>query len=245
MQTIPQYAAWCIPLVAITFDDGWASQQQAFEYAAARGVNVTSYIVSDWIGTANYLTAAQIVAMDAAGWDIGNHTTDHTRLTDLPDQATMEAHLSGCKSFLDGLGLTRASAHAAYPWGSYLGGDNGATTYAAMAAAGMLTGRTTSGQLFDVWDYMTNAPYRVPSYIIDASTSLATAKGYIDAAIANQQVVCLYLHNFTSGTPTVNEWTYADWEALIDYIVTTRIPALTISQLYALGTGSVEYTPTG
>lgn len=235
-----------MPSVVITFDDGWDSQQAAFEYAAARGVNVTNYIVSDWIDTPDYLTSAQLVAMDAAGWDIANHTEAHLRFADqLVTQANIEAAIVACRDFLDGLGLTRASHHLAYPWGSYVGSDSGATTFAAMAATGMVTGRTINETHFRVGEYLPASPYIIPSRVIKADTSLATAKGYIDTAIANSQTVCLYLHDFTAGTPTINEWTYANWEALIDYIVATRIPALTITQLYALGSGDVVYTPTG
>lgn len=233
-------------MIIITFDDGRDSQYAAFQYAAARGVNVTNYIVSDWIDTADHLTAAQIVEMDAAGWDIANHTKEHLRFTDqLVTQENIEAAIAACRDYLDGLGLTRASRHLAYPWGAYLGSDSGATTFAAMAATGMLTGRTTAESIFNVGDYLPGNPYQIPSLNIDYNDSLASVKAAIDDAIANGTVLCLYFHGFVNSSPAATEWTYADWEALIDYIVATRIPALTITQLYALGLGSVEYTPTG
>jgi peptidoglycan/xylan/chitin deacetylase (PgdA/CDA1 family) len=216
------------------------------DYAISKGVMGTTYIVSDWIDTKDYLTEAQILAYDAAGWDVANHTKEHLRFTDqLVTQANIEAAIVACRDYLEGIGLTRASRHLAYPWGAYIGGDSGATTFAAMAATGMLTGRTTAPGDFDVGNYIPSDPYQIPGNVVRADKTLETAKSYIDDAIANGTVVCLYLHNFTNDTPTATEWTYSDWEALIDYIVATRIPALTITQLYALGFGSIEYTPTG
>lgn len=247
MQTIPQYAAWCIPLVLMTIDDGYSSQYQAVQYAISKGVMVTSYIVSDRIGEADRLTEAQLIELDAAGCDIGNHTKEHLRFTDqLVTQENIEAAIAGCRDYLEGIGLTRASRHLTPPWGIYLGNDNGATSFAAMEATGMLTSRTGRDELFDVYDYFPDDPYQFPTYVINAAISLETAKGWIDDAIANQKVIVITGHKFTAGELVdINDWAYADWEALIDYIVATRIPALTITQLYALGLGSVEYTPTG
>jgi len=221
-----------IPSVIFTFDDGYANQYtDAFLYMRNYKISGTVYVVTDWIGTGAYTTAAQLQEMDRAGWAIANHTTDHTTLIGL-DEATQEIQLSGAKAALDALGLTKASNHVAYPSGVY-----NADTLTAMAATTMMTGR--GGQARN--NVLPNdSIYQLGARYITSSTSLATVTGLIDAAIIRGESIILMFHEIKTS-PGANDWTPSDFHALVDYVNTKRsqIVPLTIEEWYRASLGSV------
>lgn len=221
------------PAVLFTFDDGNASVASlAYPYMRSRDVVGTAYAITDLVGTAGYMTAAQLQEMDANGWDIGNHTSDHTNLSTLT-QAQAEAKLTAAKAALDGWGLTRASSHVAYPYGGY-----NADTLAAMDATGMLTGRTILDARNPVLPYGDNRQIQIKNII--NTTALATAKGYVDTAIARGEVLVLLFHIIVDGEATVNtQWPAADFRALVDYVVEKQIQPLAISNFYDLQSAPV------
>jgi peptidoglycan/xylan/chitin deacetylase (PgdA/CDA1 family) len=92
------------------------------------------------------MNSSQLLELNNNGWDIANHTKSHVYLGALT-QAEVEAELNDCKVFLDGLGLSRASLHVAYPFDDYSG-----NTLAAMAEWGAKTGRK-GGAMGDIWVY--------------------------------------------------------------------------------------------
>lgn len=222
------------PAVLLMFDDGSGTVPTlAAPAVAAVGGKATAYIITDNVGAASYMTAAQIQALDAAGWDIGNHTTDHSDLTALT-QEQVQAKLSGAKDALDALGLTRASSHVAYPYGL-----RNATVLAAMTAESMTTGRIVSS-----YPELTPPahPQEVTCYNIAYDTSLATAKGWVASAVSRGEVAALLLHHIVTGTPASSQWALADLTALLAYIRELGVPMLTITEWWGLTAGSaLEY----
>ncbi len=72
--------------VLITFDDGnLDNYTNAYPLMQAYGFTGVLYIVGNYIGVDNYLSAAQIKEMARAGWEIGSHTMNHHDLTKLSD----------------------------------------------------------------------------------------------------------------------------------------------------------------
>lgn len=129
------------PAVVFTLDDGFASDYQyVFPYMRERGIPGTSFVNTAWVGTAGHLTVAQLQEMNAAGWDIANHTTQGS-IVDL-SLAEQEAALLGAANQLDAWGCTRASRCVAYP-----GGDYNDSILAAMANTGMVLGRSVDSKL--------------------------------------------------------------------------------------------------
>lgn len=67
------------PKIVLTFDDGFASQYyDAFRYMSKYGIAGTIGVTSALVGTANYVTVAQLQAMYAAGWGVCAHANTHT-----------------------------------------------------------------------------------------------------------------------------------------------------------------------
>ncbi len=67
--------------IIITFDDGDASvYEQAFPILQEMGFTGTNYIIYNYIGADGYMTANQIKALAAAGWETGSHSLSHANL---------------------------------------------------------------------------------------------------------------------------------------------------------------------
>lgn len=189
-------------------------------------MKATVYAITDEIDTAGNLTLAQIQEMDAAGWAIGNHTKTHTVLTTLTE-AQQEAELTGARDALNAWGLTRASRHIAYPNGAY-----NADTLTAMAATGMLTGRFVAPTAYA--NPVISTIYEIPtiSATIVTATTLATVQGWITAGLAINAWPILLFHGL-ADTPAAGEWSTANWQALIDWLVAQGIQTKTIVDFYA------------
>jgi hypothetical protein len=106
------------PAAVLCFDDGQLSTYtKAYPYMKSKSMVGTAYAIADEIGLyPTVMTSIQLIEMYNDGWDT-NHTNTHTVLTTLT-QAQVETELTVCKGVLDGLGLTRASSHVAYPGGA-------------------------------------------------------------------------------------------------------------------------------
>jgi hypothetical protein len=66
------------PKIIVSFDDNWLTQfTAAFPYMMRKGVPGTIYAIQETIGQDRYMSLPQLKEVYAAGWDVGNHTTDH------------------------------------------------------------------------------------------------------------------------------------------------------------------------
>lgn len=234
--TLPQYLKYNTPAICVQFDDGLTSlYSEAFSYMNALGMKGTGYIISGVVGTGGYVTEANLSEMDAASWDMANHTDSGTNLPTLTE-AEQETALSTCKSYLDGLGLTRASAHVTYPTGAW-----NADTLTAMTNQSMLTGKSR-GTNIESFRYIAANPYIIPVYPPQASTSPTSVIGWIKACQCSKSVGTVVFHDIVESGATGNQYNRADFRTVIDYIYAQKIIVLTISQLYSLMSGSIEYT---
>jgi peptidoglycan/xylan/chitin deacetylase (PgdA/CDA1 family) len=78
----PGAPRWSRPLVSITFDDGWQSAYaQAVPLLEQYGYAGTFYVNPATIETPNFMTAAELRALDRAGDDVALHGYEHVDLT--------------------------------------------------------------------------------------------------------------------------------------------------------------------
>jgi peptidoglycan/xylan/chitin deacetylase (PgdA/CDA1 family) len=135
-------------VVGITFDDGYQNNvQHALPILKHYGFTATCYGVSQEIGGTNrwdqdIVTTKALMNRDdwqrwhAAGMDIGSHTQNHVKLTELPDTEA-RAQITRSRSELEEA-LGCEVRHFCYPYGWFR------PEHAAMArAAGYLTATTT------------------------------------------------------------------------------------------------------
>ncbi len=111
------------PVVSIVFDDGWESTYtRARAYLDKYGYRASTAIIRDVVGTAGYMTLAQVRALqDASDWDViahadtvANHNTGYGNLED----SVVETELKGIKRWLLDNGFKRRDVFV-WPLGSY------------------------------------------------------------------------------------------------------------------------------
>jgi peptidoglycan/xylan/chitin deacetylase (PgdA/CDA1 family) len=90
------------PRVAITFDDGHASDhQRAFKLLERYGYSGTFFVTTSHIDSdPKWLTSAQIREMADAGMEFGSHTHTHPYLDDLASERIVD-ELTGSKRILE------------------------------------------------------------------------------------------------------------------------------------------------
>jgi len=114
--------------VAITFDDGYQDNHQAFMSLARRGMRGTLFMVSSDVGgRASWqgedgsgrpmLDKTQLLEMLAAGMEVGCHTRSHPRLTQLDDHRLRDEVSGGRNELQDQIDAKVNSF--AYPYGDY------------------------------------------------------------------------------------------------------------------------------
>lgn len=137
--------------IVLTFDDGYADFfTTAVPILQSHGFTATSFVISGHIGWAGFMTASQVVAVDAMGFTIGAHTVDHVALAaQTPLHATWEMKQS--KLALEQL-LGHPVVDFAYPYGSFNPYDMAqAKSLGFETAASTMYGAVHSaGQLFDL-----------------------------------------------------------------------------------------------
>jgi peptidoglycan/xylan/chitin deacetylase (PgdA/CDA1 family) len=104
--------------IVLTFDDGYADFATAVQPVMARyGFVATDFVVSGFINRPHYMTAAQILQMDAHGMVIGAHTAHHVDLAAVPS-AVAHDEIYNSKSALETL-LGHPVLDFAYPYGAF------------------------------------------------------------------------------------------------------------------------------
>jgi peptidoglycan/xylan/chitin deacetylase (PgdA/CDA1 family) len=124
-------------IVSLEFDHAFTNQLPAIALANSLGMKVTVFAMSGRVGRPGYITSSQLLAVQAAGNEIGGHTIDHPDLALLSapaqrheicdDRAALEA---------DGLTVTDFS----YPYGYY-----GPATPGIVRGCGYESARTAGG----------------------------------------------------------------------------------------------------
>jgi peptidoglycan/xylan/chitin deacetylase (PgdA/CDA1 family) len=124
--------------VVLTFDDGYEDfYTTAYPILKAHHFTAVSYVVTGFLGAPRYLTAAQVVELDAAGIEIGAHTVSHADLTRL-GAANARHEIADSKAMLEGL-LKHPVLDFCYPSGRL----NGAVALE-VQAAGFRSATTTA-----------------------------------------------------------------------------------------------------
>lgn len=160
---------WCgrraLPAIAITFDDGWASQglgaSEACTIANSYGIPLTLYVIpalSDGSDGSTYLSAAEIEAIHAAGNAICVHGTGPLGVGDLTDYEDFGyAHVAAQQEWCRARGYEYQ--HYCYPGGAFNDG-----VLDVMRRLGMETARTLSGQSYTYQTWAAATAYAVGTY---------------------------------------------------------------------------------
>lgn len=213
------------PMICVTFDDSLASQ---FTNGKAKldqyDIKATYYTIWDLVGTATYMTQANLDTLSTQGHDISWH--GQTNLTTL-SSAQQITDLIGMKKFLVTNGY-RGSNNYALP--------NGASTDAVLANV-----RKYFNSIANI-DWLSNTKEYSPNYLInrfspDSATSTATIQAWIDNAIANNNMAIIAWHGIVAAAPTWAQVLQSTYDTIMDYIGTKKnngdIDTWTLTDYYA------------
>jgi peptidoglycan/xylan/chitin deacetylase (PgdA/CDA1 family) len=113
--TLLAVSAHAATVVTLSFDDTFDDQMQAGQLLASAGLHGTFYVNSARLGQPSYLTLDQVIALQAAGNEIGGHTVDHLSLGIVPAEEE-QRQICDDRAAMLGMGLQITSL--AYPHGS-------------------------------------------------------------------------------------------------------------------------------
>jgi len=185
-QLVDSPQKWPRRSVVITFDDGYVDNLSAWEELQKRGMKATWFIVTGSIGRApawpsdgrpigRLLDISELRAMWSTEMEIGSHTVNHVRLTQLDDNQ-LRSELVESKTVLEeALGAEISSF--AYPYGAW---DSRCTN--AVRAAGYRAACTTrSGWALRDKDPL--AVRRITVYGKDSTSTLARKLTFADTNV--------------------------------------------------------------
>jgi len=169
--------------IVITFDNGYASQYanalpvlKGLGWVAVENLQLTGLTPSE-----GGLTAAQIRAMIAAGWELDTQGLDHTDLTAV-DPSQLSNDLTSARQMMQ-------SQYGVTPtWFSYPSGDYNPTVTAAVRAAGY-TGATTVNP---GWASPRADRFRLPRLVVTGGTTPSQLLSQIAAAQTDTAVPSAY-----------------------------------------------------
>lgn len=102
----------------LTIDDGnLDNYTNAFPITQKYGFTGVLYLVGNYIGTENYLTAEQVIEMYNAGWEVGSHSLNHLDLTKVNTDTIRTEVVTSRKVLEEMLGIPVLTF--AYPFGAF------------------------------------------------------------------------------------------------------------------------------
>jgi peptidoglycan/xylan/chitin deacetylase (PgdA/CDA1 family) len=140
---------WPARTAVITFDDGYLDNLAACEELQKRGMRATLFVVTGSVGKTpkwpadgrpegRLLNAVELNLMQSCGMEIGSHTVNHVRLTEI-DDATLVRELTESRATLEGH-LGNPITSFAYPYGAW--NEHSATAVKQAGYAAACTTRT-------------------------------------------------------------------------------------------------------
>lgn len=176
-------------IVSLTFDDGWTSQyNNALPILNGAGQKGTFYIISKVNPAYGYMTSTQILALKAAGHEIGAHTRTHASLVQLsPADAQLE--INGSREDLLSIGAGPITSFA-YPYG-----DFNASVMDMVKNAGLTAART----VVPGFNMKTSDKFTLKTQSVEANTPLSSIISWIDAAVAQKTWLILVFHQIETN----------------------------------------------
>lgn len=201
--------------ISITIDDGLVDTITAADLLAKRNVAGTAFIDVDTIGQPGYISESDVQRLIDSGWQIGGHRIG--RLSQL-SQPELSAHVERTYGYL--------TQHAIKTFEYAL--PNGARSEAITQT---LSERFTYIHNIDGMsnDGYSAIPTNINRHSIDKHTSLALAKTWVDAAKRGEWVV-INFHTFSDTWIREEDWSVADVEALLDYVIEQQVPIITTAE---------------
>jgi len=194
--------------IIYSFDDGYLSQYTEARrvldaYKQAGVLFMTNYAY----GQSGYITPAQMLALQDAGWEIGSHTAHHLHMTTLT-AGQIENEIVANLKYFHSIGI-RPSSVMAYPFG-----ENNDTVKNVVKKYFSFA-RSTQTTFLNQSLPMVNR-YMLKCIFLDSSITLAQAKALSDSAVANKGILIFACHQLGAVADGLT-WGISDFASLVAY----------------------------
>jgi peptidoglycan/xylan/chitin deacetylase (PgdA/CDA1 family) len=226
------------PMCLITFDGGFLGQYStALPILQAAGMCASSFLVSSIASNPpiEYMSTAQALELEAAGWYIGNHSTTHADPAPLTE-AQFKAEVSVCRDWLLSSGFKSESVlHYVYPYG-----HAEPQHFQWLKDLGVISARAT---IYGQQSYigLDDDIYKLKCYPVANATLLATVQNKIDYAIESNSTCIIYLHNVLPDLEATgeNDVSQTVFQGIVDYLI-PRMNILTVHEWYQIVTNQKD-----
>ena len=221
-------------MVSIVFDDGWESTySRARPILDKHGLRGSAAIIRDIVGTANYMSLAQLrMLQDISGWDIvahadtvANHNIGYGNLAD----PVVEGEMKGIKRWLLDNGFKRRDVFI-WPLGSFTASQ----MLIARRLFSVIRG-TTGGAGGPSGPQETFPPGdngRLRTWTIGHTATKADVEGALGQAATHRSWLLLAFHNIVaSGAKSGTETNEAAFREIVEAIVASGLQVKTIAEV--------------
>lgn len=226
------------PMCILTFDGGWLGQYStALPILQAAGMVGSSFLTSSVTAnpTALLMNVAQAKTLEAAGWYIGNHSTQHLNPSNLTE-AEFKAEVSGCIQWLTANNFKPESIlHYVYPYGE--GSMLNTNHEKWLKELGILTARSTVGDKQSLV-CLDGEIFALKAFGVANASALATVTTFIDKCIAANATCILFLHNVLPDAQATleNDVKQTVFQGIVDYLK-DKMNVVTSHEWYQIVTG--------
>lgn len=225
--------------VSIDFDDGWESIWDAANYMSTKGLVGALHVIPSALGTAGFLTQAQVDDLARRGWDISGHGGTNLATLYATSPATAEADIRSMREWLDSKAYKGADIYA-YPEGvNNLAIKNIVGRYFSIGRDVLFISQPAA--------YV--APLNVHSHAPMETTTLADINTRVTDTLTKGTWHVIAFHKIvTAPTPgSVVEYSMANFQKVIDHIVNSGavcLPKSLVIDRLANSAGDVTLTGT-
>jgi hypothetical protein len=220
-------------LVSIVFDDGWDSTYtRARPYLDKYGLRGTAAIIRDVVGTANYVSLAQLRTLqDLSGWDIVAHAdtvANHNAGYGSLGNAVVEAEMKGIKRWLLDNGFKRRDLFV-WPLGSYTASQMVMARRLFSAVRGTTGGAGGASGPQETFPPGDNG--RLRTWTIGNTTSAEEVATALAQCVTERSWLILSFHRIvTSGAKTGTETNEAAFKEIIDEVAASGLAVRTMAE---------------
>jgi peptidoglycan/xylan/chitin deacetylase (PgdA/CDA1 family) len=216
-------------VISFTFDDGFDTIVPASQMLAAHGFAATAYVITDQVDKDGRAKLSDLTTLQNAGWDIAAHAytqVDHAlNYTEL-SPSEVEDDMVNTRAWLIAHGF-QGYDHCAYPSGEF------DATIVALAGRYFTSCRTIYSAQQELSPPSDARRLRVG--YVTSSVALATVEQWIDEARANHEWLILVFHHFTDTPVASVDWRASDFQAVVEHVAASGLPAATVSTVTAGG----------
>lgn len=221
-------------VVSIVFDDGWESTcTKGRAYMDRYGFRGTACIIRDVIGTTNYMSLAQVKALQDAGWDIcahadtvENHNIGYSNLSD----PVVEEEMRGIKQWLIENGLRKRDMFI-WPKGLFTASQMVMARRFFNAVRGTTGGKGGSSGAHEVFPPADEGHLR--SWLVGNSSTAANVEAALSECSAYKTWLILTFHRLIPGSPESEnpELKESVFKEMIDKVNASGLAVKTVAEV--------------